>query len=378
MTTRELADVQNEESAALGGNQGVQPGGAIPDPERKVPETVRETIERTQFELAAQNDGEIPEPKEPKKPLAAKQADQAAVAPGAKAGDGAEQAAQGSEPTQSDKSGLAAKTAPPDSWNKDEKALWETVPPAVQKAVLRQTEVSAKGVEQLRSRYAEIEQAIAPFRQTIKGYGVTEAQAINKLFYWQMRLAANGPEKVQAFKELARNHGLDLSTLSDPANGQQGADQNAIPAALIPILNNFQERFQAWDQRSEANVQTSVNSHIAQWARGKDHFDAVRDSMMQLIAGGAVPTLEGGYPDLDAAYKKACYLNDEVREKVLADEQEKRATEARELADKARKAGKSLRPAAPIAPQVRQAPQGKPGESVRESIMRAKAELSAQ
>ena len=103
-----------------------------------------------------------------------------------------------------------ATSGPPQTWSKEERAIWNDLPEAARATINRREAASARGVHELRSRYQEIDTAVAPYSAVMKQNNVTAGQAINKLFAWHMELA--GPNKVAAFRQLAQNFGVDLAS----------------------------------------------------------------------------------------------------------------------------------------------------------------------
>ena len=260
----------------------------------------------------------------------------------------------------------------------------------------------AKGVEELKGKYKDIDTAFAPHMDAIRRHGHTPAQATAQLFGWFQALAAN--PKV-AFPALAKSFNIDLATLiaqpqqqQQPAGGEQQQPAGAIPPELQKYITDLQAELgqvkqaftqeigglkSTFQQQSEAKTQEILSA----WSKDKPHFEAVRGLMAQLIQSGAVP-LKDGQVDLDGAYDMALYANPQVRQQVLTERQEaaKAASLAKAAAEKkaqqeqaagARKAAVSVNGGAPGGVGAAQAkPKGK-GKSVRESILEAREELSS-
>lgn len=291
---------------------------------------------------------------------------------------------------------------PPRGWPKDAKEAWSQLPAAVQAAVIKRETDTQKGVDELKSRYADMDAAIQPHAEAIRSNGHTNAQAVAQLFGWFQALAHN--PKV-AFPALARSFNIDLGEIvgtprpaapaapaADPAAPAPAAD--AAPGGLPPELQSLRDvvqqmaaKMSGLEQTFEQTSHEKTKEVLQQWAKDKPHFEEVRGLMAQLVQSGAVPLKEGRV-DLDGAYEMAVYARPDVRAKVLADQQaaakaaaDKKAADAAAArqrdADRARRTGRaSLAPAAPGAA----APAGqKPvkGKSVRESLKEAIAEATA-
>src|SRR5215472_4054363 len=319
------------------------------------PESVRETIARSAKEV-----------REKIKPPAAKSG---AAAPGQKAGE------QVSTPIQG---GTGTATPVPDAWkNKELHSVWGGLTPAVQAAIVKREADMQKGVDQLKTRYQELDGAVAPYRDTIKKFGFSEGQAVDQLFRWQMALA--GPDKIRAFVHLMQSHGVDPATFANALQSTQGAAQpNAIPPEFLNELNGLKQKIGQFDQHFATQTRSQAEQTVMTWAKDKPHYEKVRGLMGQFIQSGAVP-LKDGNVDLDSAYDMAIHAHPEVRVQLFQEQQEKAAAERKAAAEKARKAGSSMRTGtpAPIAAANGLDKQYR-GESARDSIKRAFEEYRAQ
>ena len=288
----------------------------------------------------------------------------------------------------------ASKTEPPLSWTKEGRAQWDSLPPSVQKEVLKREADTQKGVEKLKETYRDLEESVAPYKGMIQAMGRTPGAAIKGLFDWQMALA--GPNKEQAFKQLAANLGVNLQNLVTDQVPQPQVPGSEVPPELKPVLDQYASKISLLDQevsqwkRSAAEQQQAqANSMIEKWSADKPHFAAVRELMGQLINSDLALVQAGRHPvggfvkngniDLDRAYEAAIYAHPEVRSQILAEQASKTATatltRAKTEVKGAKKAGVSVKPTAPTAPLPAFAPRkpGKP-ESVRQSILRAMSE----
>jgi hypothetical protein len=295
----------------------------------------------------------------------------------------------------------------PEAFSKEAKAEWANVPPNVQAAILKRETDTAKGVEELKGKYRDLDQALAPHMQAIRQNGHSPAQAVTQLFAWMQALAGN-PDA--AFPALAKSFGYDIARFM-PKNAatQQPSAQDpnaaaagqAAPAGIPPEVTQHIEQLTQKIAQLEGNFGTEINNFRTQfqrdteektnqiltnWSNGKTHFPAVRGLMAQLLQSGAVP-LKEGQVDLDAAYDMAINAHPQVRalvyqERVAA---AKAAREAKAKADavknqdaanKARRASVSVGNNAPG--EVAVATGGKRGKglSVRESINQAREQLT--
>lgn len=363
MADSELIQSDNEQIIDTGSDNISDAGQDHVAHETETPETppklsIRESIEAARKEVREKQ--AAPKPDKPAKP-----SKQDAVAPGQKAGEGS-------------KPGAAKPATPaeaPVSWSAEEKTLWSQLPPAVQAAVHRRESEMQKGVEKLKAQHQELDSAVRPYDETIRRFGFTRAQAVDQLFKWQMALA--GPQKIEAFRQLMKSHGVDPSTVAGaPVQGaQNGAQPNGIPPELNTMLSGIVSRLDTYDQQSAAQTRAAAESSVMAWAKDKPHFEKVRALMGQLIASGAVPSLPSGQVDLEGAYERAIYADPEVRALVLAEQQAEKAAANKAAVDKARKAGQSMRVGSPNGAAANGAFKQTPkNETVRDSIRRAFAE----
>lgn len=346
------------------------------------------------------------------KPAGAAPGEKEAAAVAGAEGAAASAAAPGAE-------GEPAKTveviAPPKNLDKAALADWEKAPESIKKTLLRREEEMAKGVEELKGRYAALDGALAPHMEAIRRHGHTPDQAVGQLFSWFQALATN--PKV-AFPALAKSFGQDLVQFAPqgaaPAAqaaaaavagdggtaGGAAAPAFELPAEYKQLMDGTFQKMTALEQeinqlRSgyQADSQAKTQQIIENWSKDKPHFADVRVMMSQLIQSGVVP-LKDGQVDLDGAYEAAIYANPAVRAKLQADDQQKVAAAAEKAraeaaakvvneqkaqqaaADRARVAGRGLSPAAPGASSAAAAA-GKPkkGLSVKESLRAAIAEV---
>lgn len=323
----------------------------------------------------------------------------------------------GQEGTEGQEAKPAEVVAAPEGFSKEAKAEWAKVPAAVQQAVLKREADTAKGVQELKQRYNELDKVLQPRLDVIRKNGHTPAQAVNQLWLWFEALSGN-PD--QAFPALAQSFGYDLKRfagvaeqkpaagVTTPAAAEAGKEGQAAEAAVPPQLQQYiddlkkeidglkgtvTEKFGNLEQNYAKESQSKTDEMVGQWSNGKPHFEAVRETMGQMLMVLAqqqkTPVLANGAIDLDKIYDMAIYANPEVRALVLKEQQDKVEADRRKAAEKevnarqqeanrARKATGSLAPAAPGAkgtPAKKAPGKGKTvGESLRESI----AELSEQ
>lgn len=384
--------------------------------EREAPSTerrsVRESLEKTFKDAHTEEEREVRRPREPKRD-ANKQRDGSgkfvATEEAPEVSDErTEVPEEGAEPEVKEVQPVEAQA--PAAWTKDAKAEWAKLPEQVRAAVLKREQDTEKGVKELKSKYEDIEKAIAPHVPAIQQFGKTPAQAVEQLFAWFQALAQNPDQAIPALiqsynydpKKLVQAFGLQVQ----PQAQEQVKPDEAIDIDLDPQVKSYISKLEEKINGLQTQVGQQLNGVMStfqeqsmakthevlnNWAKDKPYFAEVRTLMGQLLTpdpntGMAAVPLKEGRVDLDAAYDMAVYANPAIRAKVLADQQAKAdqarkakaATEAKaqtEAAEKARRASGSLAPSTPGSEASRKATNK--GKSVRESIMAAREELNS-
>lgn len=371
---------------------GSDDGGDPPDAEPQEPLTVREQIKKS-----------IAETSEPAPEKAPKNKRTGRFEKAAQETASADPAAQ--TPPADD-------TPAPASLSPEAKAAWQNAPKEIKDAFIKREADMQKGVDELKQRYALIDQAIAPHTDALRQMNATPQEAVNRMFMW---FKALGGTPKEAFPALAQSMGLDWNQLVGSTAPQQQQDPAAaapaegtdIPEPVKQYIGKLEQqlqtlggmvqqvggRFQSFEEQAQAQNMARTTENLNQWAKDKPHFESVRTEMAAMLQSGMIPLLPNGQVDLDTAYERAIYFNPEVRTKVLAEQQqanqqvqqqtEQAATTAnQQQVEKARKASVSI-PSRNTPGANNAAPGGgkkKPAQkmSVRDSLKAAMAELRDQ
>lgn len=281
-----------------------------------------------------QNGDVAPEPEQAELPLEAEpeeKSDRARdgrgrfiVPPKAKTEDSKTAAAPVTETEQQQPAG----PEPPKRLSAEAKAIWNSVPPAIQAEWAKMEADTQKGVEKLKSEHQsaldnwkQLEGIIAPRRSYYQRFGFqNDVQAINHLLTISDALERD-PAGTLNF--LAQHYRV-------PLNGMNGAP----PQGQVP-----QQSQQPPDYRSAIREEiglANAASEIEQFAANEQypHFQKVRPMMAQLLQSGGAATLE-------EAYEAAVWSNAELRqqrmeemaaEKAKADETARAKMEAKKKA----------------------------------------------
>ena len=259
--------------------------------------------------------------------------------------------------------------AAPTAWVSAAKAEWKNLPPAVKQAVVKREQDITRGVEQLKSHYSEIDQALAPFAAAIRQHNATPGTAIQRMFQWHQYLQR---DPLRGFAELAQTYGLTLQQLAEAAGGQQqqqagGIDQRYLQQLVqqeVAPLHEAMTAQQHWVQQQQA---AKTNEILSNWSRDKPFYEDVRVLMARGIESGAVP-LKNGAIDLDGAYAFACAAHPQIREQLYTQRAGAERKAATDRANQARRAGASLSPTSPGSNNFAGNKKPARGKSVRDSL----------
>ena len=238
---------------------------------------------------------------------------------------------------------------PPASWKKDYHQQWGTIDPKVREYVWQREEQMRKGVEPLltKAQFADaMNQAIEPYRETIRGLGIPEHEAVAALMKadYTLRTTADPAARAAYFQQLAQAYGVNLggSQNAPQANARQGIDP--LVWQLQNELNQVRGEVMGWKQQQEMVENQTLLGEIENFSQKAEYFEDARPVMIQLLQSGMAQTL-------DEAYEKAIRLDSALFERVQsaqqAEAQAKAAQSANRAAKVARAAAVSVRSATP-------------------------------
>lgn len=195
---------------------------------------------------------------------------------------------------------------PPTSWSADAKAVWASLPAAVQQAAFKREAEISDGQRQWSERENVYRQAIAPASSLSQQYQMPENEVINRLVAAEQRLQKDAPN---AIKELAQAYGVDLAALVNGNPQPQRQQPQFDPNQLIS-----QAREEARRETQALLQDQAINSQVQQFANatgpdGKSahpHFETVKQDMGLLLQTGKAQTMQ-------EAYDKAIWLYPETR-----------------------------------------------------------------
>jgi hypothetical protein len=237
---------------------------------------------------------------------------------------------------------------PPQSWKKEYHDAWLKADPRLQEYAYQREEQMRAGVEPLRSKaeFADaMNEAIAPYLDTIRGLGIEAPQAVRALMEADNILRNSSPQdRLNYFHSLARSYGIDLSAQGQSAP-QAPVDPNFV--ALQNELIKIRGEVTGWKQAQEEAQNAILLDEVHQFSTKAEHFEAARPTMIQLLQSGVATTLQD-------AYDKALRLDPEL---FAASQQ---ATQAAAMADRKATADRAAKAARAAAVSVRSSTPGAP------------------
>ncbi|MCW3678222.1 hypothetical protein [Burkholderia cenocepacia] len=261
-----------------------------------------------------------------------------------------------------------SKNKAPQSWNAAERAHWEKIPAEVQAVITRREEEAHRGITKLGQDAAygqKLRDVISPYLPIIRAEGGDEAGAVRDLLQTAYVLRTANPEqKVQLFRQLAGQFGVDLSAA---AQGVREVDPElaALRQELTQVRGYLANTEQQQHQQIEASAQQMIDAFAAD--PKNEFYEQVKPLMGQLLVAGQAQTMQD-------AYDQACWATASVRSTLMqrqeADAEAKRAAEAKARAGAKRHAGGSVS-GAPTAPVAATASAAASNLSLRDELRQA-------
>jgi hypothetical protein len=220
---------------------------------------------------------------------------------------------------------------PPASWKKDYHEAWTTADPRLKEYAWKREEEMKAGVQPLLSKAQfadQMQQAIEPYMQNIRGLGIEAPQAVKALMEADNVLRHGSPQqKQQYFAQLAQQYGINMGEVQiQPTDPNFYAIQNELAQVRGEVLN--------WKQQQEAAQNQALLSEINQFQTKAEYFEEARPTMIQLLNSGVAK-------DLDDAYQKAIRLDNDLFTKHQQASQGAADAAKREASNRAAKAARA-------------------------------------
>jgi hypothetical protein len=220
---------------------------------------------------------------------------------------------------------------PPASWKKDYHEAWTTADPKLKEYAWKREEEMKAGVQPLLSKAQfadQMQQAIEPYMQNIRGLGIEAPQAVKALMEADNVLRHGSPQQKQAyFAQLAQQYGINMGDVQiQPTDPNFYAIQNELAQVRGEVLN--------WKQQQEAAQNQALLQEITQFQTKAEYFEEARPTMIQLLNSGVAK-------DLDDAYQKAIRLDNDLFTKHQQASQGQADAAKREQSNRAAKAARA-------------------------------------
>ena len=220
---------------------------------------------------------------------------------------------------------------PPASWKKDYHEAWTTADPKLKEYAWKREEEMRAGVQPLltKAQFADqMQQAIEPYMQNIRGLGIEAPQAVKALMEADNVLRHGSPQQKQAyFAQLAQQYGINMGDVQiQPTDPNFYAIQNELAQVRGEVLN--------WKQQQENAQNEALLSEINQFQSKAEYFEEARPTMIQLLNSGVAK-------DLDDAYQKAIRLDNDLFTKHQQASQGQADAAKREASNRAAKAARA-------------------------------------
>jgi len=220
---------------------------------------------------------------------------------------------------------------PPASWKKDYHEAWTTADPKLKEYAWKREEEMKAGVQPLLSKAQfadQMQQAIEPYMQNIRGLGIEAPQAVKALMEADNVLRHGSPQQKQAyFAQLAQQYGINMGEVQiQPTDPNFYAIQNELAQVRGEVLN--------WKQQQEAAQNQALLNEISEFQTKAEYFEEARPTMIQLLNSGVAK-------DLDDAYQKAIRLDNDLFTKHQQASQGQADAAKREASNKAAKAARA-------------------------------------
>jgi hypothetical protein len=220
---------------------------------------------------------------------------------------------------------------PPASWKKDYHEAWTTADPKLKEYAWKREEEMKAGVQPLLSKAQfadQMQQAIEPYMQNIRGLGIEAPQAVKALMEADNVLRHGSPQqKQQYFAQLAQQYGINMGeTQFQPTDPNFYAIQNELAQVRGEVLN--------WKQAQETAQNQALLQEINQFQTKAEYFEEARPTMIQLLNSGVAQ-------DLQDAYEKAIRLDNDLFTKHQQASQGQADAAKREASNRAAKAARA-------------------------------------
>lgn len=225
----------------------------------------------------------------------------------------------------------------PISWSAEQKAKWASVPPDLQAYIAQRDKESHDAISRAGQEvkaYEPIRRVIEQFQGAFQRNGLQPHDAFARMMAVEDMLAQN-PRA--AIEQIAKAYGVNLQGQTEQAANPADPRVAELEAELGKVKSYLTSQQR---QRHDAE-QAEIAREIADFAKDKPHFEAVRSIMAGLMNASPDMTLAD-------AYERATYADPTIRQAILADEATKaeakrKEEEAKRVKDAKKAAGVNVK-----------------------------------
>ncbi len=253
--------------------------------------------------------------------------------------DAAEQAAvdRGATPAEA-KQAVAQGWRPP-YWNDEQHTPWGALPEQVRGALEQRERAFYQHLEKLAEQRKPLEpfqgvlERLNPHTEQLRAAGIEPHAFVSQLVDAHSYLSSKPAE---ALLWLAETYGVSPADLYNQIMQGQQQQTQADPRyqAIEQEVNGLKQWKSSWEQKEQERLQqeeaermAALHAEVQRWAKDKPHFDAVRDTMSDLMKANPQR-----YNQLDTAYEHACKLHPDIAERIQADQRKANTSRARAAA----------------------------------------------
>lgn len=234
----------------------------------------------------------------------------------------AAQAAGDQQQAQAAAAAAAAAIAAPGNLKPELRAAWDAAPPELRKWISEREAEVHKGftrMDEERQFGKSMREAVAPYSAMIQAEGGEPVAAVKALLNTAYVLRAGSPvQKVMALQSIATQYGITPEHIAQAqaAQGQQQRVDPAVAAVQRELQQLKQSREQELAERQQAH-QTQLQTEIQAFAAspGHEHFEQVKPHMAALLSNNLAK-------DMQDAYDQAVWARPDLRQTVLAAQQQ--------------------------------------------------------
>lgn len=232
-----------------------------------------------------------------------------------------EKAAKDAAPEAEQQPQQAAPKAWRPTWYKNEYGDWDKLPENFRNALRDQERNAAQGIEKHATAakvWEPLTKQLEPMRHQLAAQGQTEQQFLGGLVNIYSYLQQ---DPVNAINWLCQQTmSTDIYSLVQWMQQQGHQPEQVDPRDRK--LQELEQKVQNFERQGVNAQREATNRHIADWAKDKPDFEAVKPIMAALAN-------QNPQASLDDLYREAQWAHPEIRERILAEREDKRQQELR-------------------------------------------------